>query len=40
MEGHFEQPELMSNNLRQKLLQFGAPMDLLDRFMQKGADYA
>ena len=40
IEGHFEQPELMSNNLRQKLLQFGAPMDLLDRFMQKGADYA
>ena len=40
IEGHFEQPELMSNSLKAKLLQFGVPMDELNRFLVKGADYA
>ena len=39
IEGHFEQPELMSENLMQKLTQFGAPQSMLNRFLQKGADY-
>lgn len=40
VEGHFEQPELMSNNLKAKLLQFGVPIDELNKFLRKGADYA
>lgn len=40
IEGHFEQPELMSDNLKAKLLQFGVPVDELNRFLRKGADYA
>lgn len=40
IEGHFEQPELMSGALKAKLLQFGVPMDELNRFLVKGADYA
>ena len=40
VEGHFEQPELMSDNLKAKLLQFGVPIDELNKFLRKGADYA
>lgn len=39
IEGCFEQPELMSDSLRRKLMQFGAPQDLLSKFLTKGADY-
>lgn len=39
IEGCFEQPELMSNNLRRRLMQFGVPQDTLNRFLVKGADY-
>ena len=40
IDGHFEQPELMSDNLRRKLIQFGVPQITLNKFLMKGADYA
>lgn len=40
VEGHFEQPELMSDNLRRRLIQFGVPQSTLNKFLVKGADYA
>ena len=40
IDGHFEQPELMSDNLRRKLIQFGVPQTTLNKFLMKGADYA
>lgn len=39
-EGHFEQPEIMSDSLKKKLMQFGVPQDVLSKFLQKGADYS
>ena len=39
-EGHFEQPEIMSDRLKKKLMQFGVPQDVLSRFLEKGADYS
>lgn len=39
IEGHFEQPEIMSDNLKHKLMQFGVPQSELKKFLQKGADY-
>lgn len=38
-EGYFEQPEIMSENLQRKLLQFGVPHNKLEKFLEKGADY-
>lgn len=38
-EGYFEQPELMSDNLKRKLLQFGVPQEELAKFLEKGAVY-
>ena len=38
-EGYFEQPEIMSENLQRKLLQFGVSHDELSKFLEKGADY-
>lgn len=38
-EGYFEQPEIMSDNLQRKLLQFGVSHDELSKFLEKGADY-
>ena len=40
IEGYFEQPELMSDNLRRKLMQYGVPQGTLNKFLVKGADYA
>lgn len=40
IEGYFEQPEMMSDNLRRRLIQFGVPQSTLNRFLVKGADYA
>ena len=40
IEGHFEQPELMSDHLKAKLVQFGVPQHVLQQFLVKGADYA
>lgn len=39
-EGYFEQPEIISENLQRKLLQFGVSHDELSKFTKKGADYA
>ena len=39
IEGIFEQPELMSEHLKAKLMQFGAPDELLSRFLKKGGDF-
>ena len=37
IEGHFEQPEFMSDHLKGKLLQFGVPEDLLLQFTKPKA---
>ena len=39
IEGYFEQPELMSDDLKRRLMQFGVPQDVLAKFLTKGADY-
>ncbi len=39
-EGFFEQPEIISDNLQRKLLQFGVSHDELSKFLEKGADYS
>jgi len=39
IEGFFEQPEMMSENLKRKLMQFGVPQETLAKFLVKGADY-
>lgn len=39
-EGYFEQPEIMSETMQRKLLQFGVSHDELSKFLSKGADYA
>ena len=33
IEGHFEQPEIMSDNLKKRLMQFGVPIDVLQQFL-------
>ena len=38
IEGYFEQPELMSENLRRKLMQFGVPLETLNSFLGKEGD--
>ena len=40
IEGYFDAPELMSENLKRKLMQFGVPQSTLTKFQTKGADYA
>ena len=39
VEGYFEQPEIISETLQRKLLQFGVSQNELVRFLEKGADY-
>ena len=39
IKGHFEQPEIMSDSLKKRLLQYGAPADVLRKFETRGADY-
>ena len=39
IDGYFEQPEIMSENMQRKLLQFGVSHDELSKFLEKGADY-
>ena len=34
IEGHFEQPNIMSKNLEKRLMQFGVPQDILQEFLQ------
>ena len=38
-EGYFDQPEIMSDSLKRKLMQFGVPQDLLAKFLTEGAEY-
>ena len=37
--GHFEQPQTISDGLKKRLLQYGAPAELLRKFETKEADY-
>ena len=37
IEERFEQPEIMSDSLKNRLIQYGAPPQLLDKFIVKGA---
>lgn len=39
IEGYFEQPEIMSDNLKKKLLQFGVPQNTLEQFLVKEGDF-
>ena len=39
IEGYFEQPEIMSDNLQRRLIQFGVPQTTLNKFLMKGAYY-
>ena len=38
IEGHFEQPEIMSDHLKDRLLQFGVPQDTLQRFLVRTSE--
>jgi pilus assembly protein CpaF len=38
-DGYFEQPEIMSEAMQRKLLQFGVSHDELSKFLKKGAEY-
>ena len=38
IEGFFEQPEIMSESLKSKLMQFGVPEDMLSKFLVKDGD--
>ena len=40
IEGVFEQPELMSDNLKNKLIQFGVPQETLQKFLVKDGEKA
>lgn len=35
IEGHFEKPELMSDSLKRKFLQFGVPQSLINKFLKQ-----
>lgn len=39
IDGCFEQPNIMSDNLKNKLIQSGIPMDILQKFLKEGAEY-
>ena len=34
IKGHFEQPNIMSENLKQRLMQFGVPQEVLETFLK------
>lgn len=36
IDGHFEKPNIMSDALKQRLMQYGIPQDVLARFLKKG----
>lgn len=40
IEGHFEQPYIMSDNLKKRLMQFGVPQDVLQEFLVTDNDQA
>ena len=35
VEGYFEQPQFMSEDLKRRLIQFGVPADVLSTFLEK-----
>lgn len=37
IEGHFEKPNILSDALKQKLMQFGVPQDELNQYLRKEA---
>lgn len=39
IEGYFEQPEIMSSHLKQKLMQFGVPQKTLEKFLVREGDF-
>lgn len=39
IDGYFEQPEIMSDRLKGKLLQFGVPQKTLEQFLVKDGDF-
>ena len=39
IDGYYEQPEIMSEQLKSRLMQYGVPQTELNKFLQKGADY-
>ena len=39
IDGYFEQPEIMSEHLKAKLLQFGVPQKTLEQFLVKDGDF-
>ena len=38
IEGHFDKPNIMSDSLRQRLIQYGVPQNELNRFLMKGVE--
>lgn len=40
IEGHFEQPEIMSEHLKRRLMQFGVPQEVLKQFLVTESGYA
>lgn len=40
VEGHFGKPNIMSQSLKQRLVQYGVPQDELNRFLMKGDERA
>ena len=38
IEGHFEQPEIMSEHLKHRLMQFGVPQDVLCKFLVNNSE--
>lgn len=39
IDGYFEQPEIMSDHLKAKLMQFGVPQKTLEQFLVKDGDF-
>ena len=35
IEGYFEKPNIMSETLKRRLMQFGVPQDMLNKFLGK-----
>lgn len=40
IEGYFDKPNLMSENLKRKLMQYGVPQNTLNKFLRKAGDGA
>lgn len=40
IEGYFDKPNIMSENLKRRLMQYGVPQDTLNKFLRKAGDGA